>query len=555
MGAVYKYRNPAIDKFVAIKMLSVSRFSDSAHLRFLKEGQAASRLIHPNLLTVHDLGLTEQNEPYMVMDYFEGQTLADLLKHGVQLTNEQLKQIFVQCCDGMYYAHENSVLHRDLKPSNIMVTGLKSADVRAVIFDFGISKLLDDPGTGVTRAGEVFGSPMYMSPEQCDGGVLDVRSDIYSLGCTFYEILSGTPPFVGDSLLAIFNAHKIQKPLPLKEASLGRDYPPEFSAAVSKMLEKDPQNRPQSMVAVKQILLGLDSKSGHSVNSATKKSWAPYLVLAILIGVIIGVTCYFLTRSDAPQNLSPAPSFPDYRVIEPKKEAILDQKTDATFFHSQISNQSSEVHAEGMAITDSDLNMLTEDPQVRALMIENTAITDAGFKTIAKIKELVRLNADHTKITTAGVKTISSMPNLTYLNLSENNIGDASLPYIAKLTKLRELTLRGTKITDEGLRKLAPLKNLQMIQLNRTVVSDEGVKYICETFPNLRELHIRQNVSVTDKSLQYIASAPRLVLLTINGSNITPRLVRNFFITHPRIKDVQDAGERTMAKFIDVLPN
>lgn len=552
MGAVYKYRNPAIDKFVAIKMLSVARFSDSAHLRFLKEGRAASRLIHPNLLTVHDLGLTEENEPYMVMDYFEGPTLADLIKQGVQLTNDQLKQIFVQCCDGMYYAHENSVLHRDLKPSNIMVTGLKSADIRAVIFDFGVSKLLDDPGSGLTRAGEVFGSPMYMSPEQCDGGALDVRSDIYSLGCTFYEILSGTPPFVGDSLLAVFNAHRAQKPLPLKEASLGRDYPPEFSAAISKMLEKDPKDRPQSMAAVKQILLGLDSPSGQLV-APTKTSWAPYLMLAALLGGIVGITCYLLLQPDIPQN-PPTPAFPEYRVPVPKEKVYLDHGTDATFFHSQISNQSADVHGDGMGITDQDLKMLAEDPQVRSLTIEDTAITDAGFETISKLKELVRLDADHTKITKAGVRAISSMPNLVSLNLSENNLGDDCLPYIAKLTKLRELTLRGTKITDSGLHKLAPLKNLQSLQLNRTVVSDAGVKYVCETFPDLRELHIRQNINVTDKCLPYLASAPCLVKVTLNGSSITPRLVRNFFITHPNIKDVQDAGERTMAKFIDVLP-
>lgn len=553
MGAVYKYRNPAIDKFVAIKMLSVARFSDSAHLRFLKEGQAASRLRHPNLLTVHDLGLTEENEPYMVMDYFEGSTLSDLIKQGVQLTNEQIKQIFEQCCDGMYYAHENSVLHRDLKPSNVMVNGLKSTDIRAVIFDFGISKLLDDPGSGMTRAGEVFGSPMYMSPEQCDGGALDARSDIYSLGCTFYEVLTGTPPFMGDSLLAIFNAHRTQKPLPLKEASLGRDYPPEFNAVVSKMLEKDPKDRPQSMAAVKQILLGLDSKSVQSATPA-KKSWAPYLVLATLLGGIIGTTCYVLTRPDTPQRVT-EPAFPDFRVpLSQTKKNVVDHQTDATFFHSQISNQSSEVHGDGIGITDQDLKMLAEDPQVRSLTIEDTAITDAGFATIAKIKELVRLDADRTKITKTGVKSISSMPNLVYLGLSENNIGDDSLPYIAKLTKLRELTLRGTKITDAGLRKLAPLKNLQMLQLNRTVISDAGVKYICETFPDLRELHIRQNINVTEKCLPIIAAAPRLVKVTLNGSNITPRLIRNFFITHPTIKDVQDAGERTMAKFIDVLP-
>ncbi len=494
MGTVYKYRNPAIDKFVAIKMLSVARFSDSAHLRFLKEGKAASRLRHPNLLTVHDLGLTAENEPYMVMDFFEGSNLADLIKQGVQLTNEQLRQVFVQCCDGMYYAHENSVLHRDIKPSNIMVSGLKSADVHAVIFDFGISKLLDDPGTGVTRAGEVFGSPMYMSAEQCDGGSLDVRSDVYSLGCTFYEILTGTPPFIGDSLLALFNAHRSQQPLPLKEASLGRDYPPEFSAAVSKMLEKDPKDRPQSMAAVKQILLGLDPKSGQPIASK-KKSWAPYLGLAALLAATIGIASYFLTpiaKPVEPQKPIPKPSFPEFRVPASQAKAkVVDHQTDAYFFHSQITSQSAEVHGDGTGITDRDLKVLAEDPNVQTLTIEDTAITDTGFATIAQFKQITCLNADRTKLTKAGVKSISLMPNLVHLAISENDIGDDSLPYLAKLSKLRELTLRGTKITNAGLHKLAPLRNLQMIQLNRTAISDAGVKYICETFPDLRELHVR----------------------------------------------------------------
>jgi len=557
MGAVYKYRNPAIDKFVAIKMLSITKFSETAHMRFLKEGTAASRLRHKNLLTVHDLGLTSDHQPYMVMDYFEGPTLADLIKQGVQLSNLQIREIFAQCCEGMYYAHENSVLHRDLKPSNIMVTGLKSLSPHAVIFDFGISKMLDDPGTGVTQAGEVFGSPLYMSPEQCDGRSLDVRSDIYSLGCTFYEVLTGAPPFMGDSIFSIFNAHKTQVPLPLKEASLGKVYPPEFGAVVSRMLEKNPQDRPQSMMEVKAILDGAESKPSQT-SSRVHKSNTPYVVLGTVLLAGIVAFAVYLYASTASVVPAPQPQFPEYRAPAasepPRKAEVHDHATDLGFFHAQISNQPETVDGNGTYIRDDDLKDLYQDPRLIELKIKHCAITDAGFATIAKIKGLVRLHADRTKITKVGVQHISGLSKLRFLALSENEIGDESLPYIAKLSNLRELTLNGTKITDDGLRKLAPLKNLQRLQINRTGVSDIGVKYICETFPDLYELHARQNEHVTEKSLEYIQKAPHLDRITLNQSNIKPKVLRNFFVTHPKFSNVSDEGERMMSKFIDVTP-
>jgi len=202
MGVVYKAVDPIIDRTVAIKTinLNLSRQElEEYEARFQQEIKAAGRLNHPNIVTIYDVGKTDQ-VAYMAMEFLEGHELKDIIASGNLLPAEQMVDIIAQVADGLWFAHQQDIVHRDVKPSNIMV--MKGG--MAKITDFGIARL---PNSAVkTMTGLILGSPRYMSPEQVIGKTIDARSDIFSLGVVLYEALTGVAPFDGDNVNAIMYA-------------------------------------------------------------------------------------------------------------------------------------------------------------------------------------------------------------------------------------------------------------------------------------------------------------------------------------------------------------
>lgn len=256
MGKVYWVCQVFLDTDFAMKVLDIHRVFDDVQMRrFQFEAKAANSLSHPNLVKVHDFGLLDTNQPYLVMDKIEGTTLADHIRAKRELSLQEAAPLFEQICAGLSYAHDRGIVHRDIKPSNIiLVAGTKPGTEGSVkILDFGIAKLASAEGGEVqqlTRTGEIFGSPLYMSPEQCSGFTVDHRSDIYSLGCVLFEALTGTPPHMGVNALRTMMLHQSEPAPLLKQASLGKSFPPALEELVKKMLQKDPNDRYQNMALV-----------------------------------------------------------------------------------------------------------------------------------------------------------------------------------------------------------------------------------------------------------------------------------------------------------------
>lgn len=257
MGAVYKARHISLGKIQAIKVVRQSSLcSDTAVNRFGIEAKAAGSLTHPNLVAVHDYGLTGFGEPYLVMDYVEGVNLLDVLKRDGCLNSSLVIELFEQLCDGLNYAHSQGVVHRDIKPSNIILTRTANGAPQIKIVDFGIAKLLDPEVPELTQTGELFGSPLYMSPEQCRGQrEIDARSDIYSLACVMYEALTGEPPFLGSNAIQTMYMQINEAPRGVQGASKRLNIPGALENVVMRALEKKPSERYQSMDAFRQDLL------------------------------------------------------------------------------------------------------------------------------------------------------------------------------------------------------------------------------------------------------------------------------------------------------------
>jgi tetratricopeptide (TPR) repeat protein len=236
MGEVFKGQDPFLNRLVAIKTISASLAGDEeVRKRFLREAQSAAGLNHPNIITVYDFG-EEQGKIYMAMELLEGKDLKDLIGGHVLKDLRQKLDIMEQIGEGMAFAHANDLIHRDLKPANIHIQ--PSGQVK--IMDFGLARF---SSSEMTRTGMVMGTPHYMSPEQVRGEKADARSDIFSLGAVFYELLSNHKPFDGDSMHTVL-FHVLQdNPEPLRHWV---DLPPILVELVEKALSKQPSQRFQS---------------------------------------------------------------------------------------------------------------------------------------------------------------------------------------------------------------------------------------------------------------------------------------------------------------------
>jgi len=250
MGAVYKARHKRMDRIVAVKLLLADISKDpQAMMRFQVEARAASVLSHPNIVTIYEFAFNESGLPYLVMEHLEGATLQETLQRQKQLPWQTAVPLFMQMGAALRHAHKRNVLHRDLKPSNVMLLVDDNERTAAKLLDFGIAKLFAVPGKTamrLTQTGEVFGSPVYMSPEQCMGQTIDPRSDIYSFGCLMYEVLAGVAPLSGNSLVALVYAHLHNDPKPLRKASALVDVPEQLEEIVHKAMKKAPDDRYQS---------------------------------------------------------------------------------------------------------------------------------------------------------------------------------------------------------------------------------------------------------------------------------------------------------------------
>jgi eukaryotic-like serine/threonine-protein kinase len=244
MATVFKGTDTVLGRPVAVKVLSPQYSGDANFVtRFRREAQAAASLNHPNLVSVYDTG-TDDGVHFIVMEYVEAKTLADYLAGGGRIMPERSIEIAEAVCDALSVAHAHGIIHRDIKPANVMITS--KGDVK--VTDFGIARVITGADT-LAQTAAVLGTASYLSPEQAQSQPVDQRSDIYSLGVALYEMVTGRPPFSGDSPVMVASKHVLEQPTP--PSKLNPDVSTELEAVIMKAMAKNPDNRYQDAEEMK----------------------------------------------------------------------------------------------------------------------------------------------------------------------------------------------------------------------------------------------------------------------------------------------------------------
>ena len=247
MGEVFEATDLTLHRSVAVKLMSPSLVQDEpARARFLREARALAQVNSPNVVAVYDAG-EDAERPYLVMELVEGTTLELELRRSGRIEPARAVAIAMGIAAGLAAAHERGIVHRDVKPSNVFLTPSDDAKIG----DFGIARL-ERPDATLTLAGQAFGSPPYMSPEQAMGGKVDARADLYSLGCVLFQMLTGSPPFSGDDAVSL--AYQHVHATPLRVDVLDPEVPAELGALVAGLMAKDPDDRPGSAEEVRRAL-------------------------------------------------------------------------------------------------------------------------------------------------------------------------------------------------------------------------------------------------------------------------------------------------------------
>jgi serine/threonine protein kinase len=308
MADVYLAEDLRLHREVAIKILRSDLARDPAFVtRFNKEALAVAALNHPGIVAVYDSGQEKTTSgvmPYIVMEYVEGKTLRELLHDGDRLLFDRAIEIVEGILNALSYSHKSGIVHRDIKPGNIMIT--ESGAVK--VMDFGIARALADAGATLTSTWNIVGTAQYLSPEQATGGQADLRSDLYSVGCLFYELISGQPPFSGETPVAIAYQHVSAPLIPVTSLTTGLD--PAIDSFFEVALAKSPENRYQNAASMLKDLKRLSRGERITAKIPTQRSVNPRrrLLIATSLVLLIGLGGFLAFRPSGPAEIVTLPN-------------------------------------------------------------------------------------------------------------------------------------------------------------------------------------------------------------------------------------------------------
>ncbi len=555
MAVIYKAKNRKTGRVVAIKKMLASTLTETAFMRFQQEAKAITTLRHPNIILVHEFGVAEDGEPFMVMDFIEGSNLGELIKEKGALSVEESMHRFIQLCDALQHAHAAGVLHRDLKPGNVMLSSADGSFADARLVDFGIAKLMAKDGEEaekLTMTGQLFGSPPYMSPEQCRGFELDARTDIYSMGCVMFETLTGRVPIRGQSVLETIMM-QVSEPAPsMKEVCPDKDFPPILETIIAKSLAKDAADRYQTMRELMVALMeaGIEMRSPGTIRTVIQKVQKPPLVPP---WVYISVICFLLftsmivgtAREDSLKKKSMALKQSEQERLNllqwtPAKK--IQDSMFASWLTTDLNCEKLDISGSSL-LTDKAMLAVTKLKNLRILILSDTNIGDDGMKPLVELQKLHRLDLKRTKVSDEGLKPLLQLKELYVLGLVQSQVSNEGMATIAKMRQLNNLAISYIpRVNGSGVEKLKDL-HLNFLFMAGIVLKD--CLQSLSQMHSLRTLDLKGS-DLSDSKMEDLKEMVQLTNLNMVGTRVTTtgmkhlanlRLLENLYIGKLDIED------------------
>jgi len=538
ISKVYECQDRLLQRVVAIKFLIASKWTGEEIKRFQTEAKATSKLTHPNIVLVHDFGSTHKGQPYMVLEYFTGVSLEDLVIKRGPLPEDVAAEIGVQIAGGMHFAHTKHILHRDIKPANVMLIETGEHSIVAKVIDFGIADLSADQSLSI-KGQSVVGTPNYMSPDEVQGRKADARSDVYSLGCTLFEAMTGRPPFVADTALELITMHVNDVAPLLNEAYPAGEFSDAMENLIEKSLAKEPADRFQTMGEMRDALSKIHQGAASTLEfdetqgdlDATTNGAAPKpknkTKVAITAGAIAAIAAgiMFLPKPAAP----PAPSEPLPKTDRIDWQSPFEIDIDNNMMGDDAlkpylkKKHTTHIKVRAANITDKGLDYIMHLP-LENLGLEGTKISDKGFRRITKIPHLKGLNLSHSPQLTA-YDSLTNCPELTSMFFLNNELNDDHLKYFEPLTQLETVNISDNPhITGTGLTCFKNAKNLNDLRLSSLQFTADGIKTLTE-LSQVDNLNLRYT-NIQDKDLDQIVQMKGLKTLNLDGTAITDKGVK-----------------------------
>ncbi len=567
MGVVYLAQHQSLGQRYALKVLSPDAVNEQNWLRFQAEAKILARLKHPTVVQVYDLGLHEKSIPFYSMDYLVGSTLEELLAERGSLPLGFTIEVFLAVLEGLSYAHSNNIIHRDIKPANIFIcNAADSKKPQVKILDFGISKLV---GAGakaqqLTAVGEIFGSPFYMSPEQCRGDMVDARSDIYSVGCSLFEALTGFVPFEGKTSLDISLLHEEAEPpliCDVLEDSLSSDFPDSVDIVIAKCLAKRPEDRYQSAEelaldlgrvrdgkAIAPLVVAVDSRSPFA-GSKRKESRSHHLPLLLCLSiavVLLGCLGLYVFLDARYKVLQPPPSSASSSSASAKFAEKLNVNNEAPLasLYDAANLADDELTAERRALVEKFLaskpelySKVVSGPGGRGRLFSFPRSFSLGWITFVDRRgQNVSLDAQGDVMMYAGTalrfsagELVKAYPDLfkyfrpdDVQTLYFDDVSPVSpllFPNIIRLSALRHLAFNRASLLPEHIVALNNLPQLGGLDLRRCHVEGE----LLAQQKVLRQLHSLRLEGVKDVSsvLEVLKEAKQIVVLFLGDNSFS----------------------------------
>lgn len=570
-GSVYLARDRLLNKKVAIKILT--SFDPEKLISFQDEARATSQLKHESIVALLDFGVSEDNTPYMVMEYLQGETLEELLFKERTLDLETCKSLFSQLTSALSLAHKKNIYHRDLNLRNIILVP-KDNQYQVKIIDFGLASWKKTDGSFSGEQNEnIVGTPFFMSPDQGLGKTYDARSETYSIGCIMFNALTGSPPFSGENAIQTLSFHANETP-PKLEDNCEETFPQELEDLVQKALAKDPDHRFQSMEELKESLLSIEETI--QAEPITKrlvekpKKIDKNLVLisgSFILVFLVGAAMIFGQFKKSQKEFNPSKhtikkttkkdDIPEIKTIEDSaaESGYLGKKwelegnmmkgvevTDEDFKDLKMPPKCTFINLWGgsMNVTGAGLKYLV-GTKLSKFQSSAPSFSDKGAYYLTKFPGIKVINIQTTeKLTEKGIKYLASIPSLEHLQLRFMILPEKTTEILSTSKSIRSLDFGHSRsFTGEDIANLAKIKKLKRLSLADIGLKDSWLEPFTKS--NLKRLEIHEN-KITDKGLRILARVKTLRRLKITADeNITEAGFKDFQSKRPECK-IQRVG-------------